>query len=574
VRHILLIVFCLCVFLLPGGPALAVTTPDAGQLLQEQKKLTPQLPERLPAEEEANGERAPMSDAGARVRVKGFRFSGLDGIVPEVELQNLVHAAVGKELGLADLRSLAKQVTAYLKGKNYLLARAYLPKQDVTEGIVEIAIIAGRIEGRASIQANESRRIRDTLLASMANAGVAPGKALQSDQLERSLLLINDLPGVSARAILERGSAPGTTRVVIDAAEGPLFSGGLSVDNFGNRYTGTVRGSAQASVNDPFGIGDQFRLALTGAEGLRSGVVGYSLPLGSSGLKGGINYSRLSYELGKDLSDLDAEGRADTLAVNLGYPYIRTRAFSLWQGFSYEHRDLEDEISGDVVRDRELNVATFELIASSYDRLGGGGLTSMRAGFSVGKLDLGIATDAEADAAGPDTEGGYSKFTYSLSRLQRLTNQLTLFGAVNGQWAGKNLDSSEKFLLGGPAAVRAYPVGEAAGDEGHCLTAELRYDLPDPPSWSDIQLITFFDAGNITLYNKTWNNAVNTATGDNKYWIYGGGAGVNLSKAGRYALRGSFAHTISDNPGRSLADKNADNKSNDSRFWLQGILWF
>lgn len=572
-RRFLPIIFCLCAFLLSGGMVLGAAAPDAGQLLLEQKQLEPQFPEQLPVPEKMETERGPMTETGVKVRIKGFRFSGIDGVADEAELQILVQGEVGKELGLTELQQLAKRVTTYLRGKNFLLARAYLPKQDVTGGIVEIAVIAGRIEGRAGIRPG-SRRIHDSLLAGMANAGVAPDAALQGNELERSLLLMNDLPGVSARAILERGSAPGTTRVVIDAAEGPLFTGGLAVDNFGNHYTGTLRGSAQAAVNDPFGIGDQFRLALTGADGLRSAVVGYALPLGSSGLKASINYSKLTYELGKELSDLDAEGRADTLAVNISYPYIRTRAFSLWQGLSYEHRKLEDEIDDAVVRDRGLNLATADLTASAYDRFGGGGLTSMRAGLTFGHLNLGVGADAAADAAGPGTEGDYGKVNYSLSRLQRLANELTLFGAVNGQLAGQNLDSSEKFLLGGPAAIRAYPVGEAAGDEGHSMTVELRYDLPNKPSWSDIQLVTFFDAGNITLYNETWDNAVNTATGRNNYWLYGGGAGVNLGKTGRYALRASFAHTVGGNPGRSTTGKNADNKTNDSRFWLQGILWF
>ncbi|MEJ2199714.1 MAG: ShlB/FhaC/HecB family hemolysin secretion/activation protein [Desulfuromonadaceae bacterium] len=573
-RRILAIIVCLCVFLLPGAMAQGITTPDAGRLLQEQKQLESQPPKRLPSPEQGEDEGTPVADTGVRVNIKGFRFSGITGVASETELQPLVQQALGKELDLAELQSLAKRVTIYLRSKNYLLARAYLPEQDITEGIVEIAVIAGRIEGQASIQAGESLRLRESFLLAMANRGAAAGTALRDDQLERSLLLMNDLPGISAQAILERGSAPGTTRVLIDITEGPLFSGGLSVDNFGNRYTGTVRGSAQAAINDPFGSGDQFRLALTAADDLRSGVVGYSLPLGSSGLKGSINYFMLTYELEKELSDLDAEGRANTLSVNLSYPHIRTRRFSLWQGISYEHRDLEDEMADDVVRDRELDVATLDLSASTYDRFGGGALNSMRVSVSFGHLNLGIAADAAADAAGPGTEGAYSKFTYSLSRLQRLTNRLNLFGAVNGQLAWQNLDSSEKFLLGGPAAVRAYPVGEAAGDEGHCITVELRYELPVKPRWSDIQIIAFFDAGNITLYNETWDNAVNTATGRNDYWLYGGGGGINLGKTGRYALRVSATHTVGGNPGRSTAGKNADNKTNDSRFWLQGILWF
>lgn len=552
----------------------AVSIPDAGRIFREQKELAPRVPEQLAPPEGEEEERQEVSEDGPRVLVKGFRFTGFDGIVDEAALQGLVKEAVGKEQSLADLRRLTRRVAAYLREKNFLLARAYLPRQDVTEGIVEIAVIAGRSEGEATILPDGSRRLRDSVLRGLIGAGVRPGEPLRGDDLERAVLLMNDIPGISARGILEQGDTPGTTRVLIEAVEGPLFGGNASVDNFGNRYTGALRGATQIVFNDALGLGDELRLGVTGAEDFYSGAVSYSLPVGSSGLRAGVGYSGLYYELGKEFSALDADGRADALSFSLHYPLVRTRAFSFWQGFTYAYRDLEDRIENDVVRDHELSLATFEWIVSASDRFGGGGLTSARVGFTVGGLKLGIDADAAADAAGPGSEGRFSKFTYSFSRLQRLTNHLTAFGALNGQFASQNLDSSEKFILGGPTAVRAYPVGEAAGDEGHSLTLELRYDLPVTPRWSDIQLVTFFDAGNITLYADPWNNAVISATGENDYWLYGGGFGVNLGKAGRYALRTSFAHTLGNNPGRSLEGNNADGKDGDSRAWVQGVVWF
>lgn len=551
----------------------AVSIPDAGRIFREQKELAPRVLERLAPPEGEEEERQGLSEDGSKVLVKGFRFTDLDGIADEAALQELVKEAVGKEQSLADLRRLTRRVAAYLREKNFLLARAYLPRQDVTEGLVEIAVIAGRSEGEATILPDGSRRLRDSVLRGLIGAGVRPGEPLRGDDLERAVLLMNDIPGISARGILERGDTPETTRVLIEAVEGPLFGGNASVDNFGNRYTGALRGTTQIVFNDALGLGDELRLGVTGAEDFYSGGgVSYALPMGSSGLRVGVGYSGLYYELGKEFSALDADGRADALSFSLHYPLVRTRVFSFWQGFTYAYRDLEDRIDNDVVRDHELNLATFEWIVSASDRFGGGGLTSARAGFTVGGLKLGIAADA--DAAGPDSEGQFSKFTYSLSRLQRLTNQLTAFGALNGQFASQNLDSSEKFILGGPTAVRSYPVGEAAGDKGHSLTVELRYDLPDPPHWSDIQLVTFFDAGTITLYADPWANAVISATGENDYWLYGGGFGVNLGKAGRYALRTSFAHTLGNNPGRSVDGRNADGKDGDSRVWMQGVVWF
>lgn len=105
------------------------------------------------------------------------------------------------------------------------------------------------------------------------------------------------------------------------------------------------------------------------------------------------------------------------------------------------------------------------------------------------------------------------------------------------------------------------------------MTLEARYDLPYKTSLGDVQLIGFYDAGKIRLHHETWTNSVVSATGENDYWLKGGGLGLNLSKAGRYAARASWSHTIDDNPGRSTSGRNADGQKDDSRFWLQMIVW-
>ena len=84
-----------------------------------------------------------------------------------------------------------------------------------------------------------------------------PSQELLLDGLERGLLLLNDLPGISAQAKLDPGSEPGTTRLSVDVTEGPLISGSAWADNFGNRYTGAERLNAQVNWNNPSGAGDQ-----------------------------------------------------------------------------------------------------------------------------------------------------------------------------------------------------------------------------------------------------------------------------------------------------------------------------
>ncbi len=574
-RYLLLIPALVLGLVIYARPATAAA-PDAGQMLNQQRQPGSQLPDRLPREEPEKVERPALEDTGVRVVVKGFRFSGYQGLATEPELQALLAESIGQELGFAQLQDLAGRVTAFLRNqKGYLLARAYLPRQEITDGIVEIAVIAGRIDGRVRVNVKSPRRISQRLLEKMAARAIPAGKAIRMEDMERAVLLMNDLPGIDSQASLGPGAAAGTTRVTIDVAEGALLDGLVSGDNYGDRYTGTWRGTGQVAVNDPFGRGDRLSLAVTGAEHMVQGTVGYALPLGATGLSGTLDYTGLYYEVGADMAHLNAKGRADTFAVGLRYPLLRSRRATVRAGIGVQYLMLRDKANGIDTSDRKLPVKNATLQGNFFDAFGGGGLTIASLAVYNGRLDLtGLASGETADAAGPRRAGDFHRGTYSLARLQRITRQISLFGAVRGQVADGNLDSSQKFILGGPTGVRAYPVGEASGDEGHALTVETRFDLPYAPAQTDIQLIGFLDTGIVRLNKNPWPTAMTNATGSNAYSLSGAGAGISAGKPGRYSIRASYAHKIGDNPGRTTAGNDVDNLSNDGRFWLQAVAWF
>jgi len=571
-HHVVFFIAFVCFFLCGNAAA----QPDAGTLLQEQRQIQPALPDRLPTEEKKEVIKPPLTDTGVKVLVKGFRFTGrFEGMATEAELQQLVKDRVGKELGFAELQQLAGHVTNYLREKKgFLLARAYLPKQDVTEGIIEIAVVAGRIDGKVRIDLKPPSRIRPSVLTGIADRAVPEDSPACMEKIERAVLLMNDLPGINAQASLEPGSTPGSTRLQINAAEGALFHGVLSADNYGDRFTGTWRGTGQVSANDPFGVGDQISIAGTFAAHLLQGRAAYTIPLGLSGLTAGASYTHMYYELGEELKELKAKGQADTIGMTLSYPLLRTRSTSIWAGLGGEYLFLIDEANSAKTRDRRIVVGNFNLTGSFYDGFGGGGLTNAAIVAYGGTADLsGLETNKVADAVGPKTDGGFSRATYSLARLQRITRQLSFFGSIRGQIASGNLDSSQKFILGGPGGIRAYPVGEAPGNEGHAGTFEARLDLPFMPAWATTQLVGFFDGGWVKLHRSPWTGAVTNATGRNDYTLAGAGVGFNIGKPGLYSLRTSYAHKVGVNDGRSATGMDADNRSDNHRFWLQLLIW-
>lgn len=564
-----------CGFLLSGAPAMAQTPPDAGRLLQEQRQPRINLPDRLPADKEKESQVPEVTDTGIRIQVKGFRFTGGEGIATEAELQEVVRGSVGKELDIAELQRLAAQVTNFLREKKgYLLARAFLPKQDITGGIITIAIISGSIDGKVKVNIKEPYRIKTSLLEGIASRAVPADRPARMDQIERALLLIKDLPGMDARASLEQGTKPGTARLVVDATERSVFRGSLSVDNFGDHYTGANRGTGQFLVNDPFGLGDQLSLSYTYTERLNNFHAAYSLPVWDTGFTWNASYSGFNYELGQEMAGLNAKGWSSSFTTGIGYPLIRTRDTSVWANAGFESLSLSDEVLGIKTTDRRLMVGTGSVSGLFLDNLMGGGLSSASVTFTGGNVDLSaLASYKESDQAGAGTQGSFWRGGYNLGRLQRLTQHLSLFGNLRGQLASGNLDSSQKFILGGPSGIRAYPVGEASGDEGHLMTLEARYDLPFTFSWGIIQLVGFGDAGWIKLHNNPWPGSVTNAAGRNDYMLSGYGAGINFSRDDRYNLRATYARKIGSNDGKNSLGNDADNHSADGRFWLQLIVW-
>src|SRR5262249_61111880 len=114
------------------------------------------------------------------------------------------------------------------------------------------------------------------------------------------------------------------------------------------------------------------------------------------------------------------------------------------------------------------------LNGDARDSLWGSGITVSSLGYSDGKVDIKTATTLAIDDVTAQTNGHFSKWNASALRLQSLGQRLSAFVSLSGQKADKNLDSSEKFFLGGAYGVRAYPTGEAGGGSRHRAYARAR----------------------------------------------------------------------------------------------------
>lgn len=561
------ITFLLIIFLQTSIHVFA--QPDAGSVFRDNSPDKKTLPDKLPSADKKSVP-PPTAVAGSGVVVKGFKFSGNDGIATEPELMGQVDKFVNKKLDISGLRWITSAITTYLRTeKGYLLARAYLPEQDVTDGIITIAIVSGKTDKNAGIRLNGDTRIKPSILQGIADKAVPSGNPALLEGIERSVLLIRDLPGIEANASIEPGSEPGTSHVVINVSEGPLLRGSLSGDNYGDRYTGTYRATGRAAIMDPFGVGYRFDLSYTKADNLDLWHAGYSLPVGPSGLLLNTSYTGLSYKLGKEFTNLRVKGEADSLSVDMSYPVIRSRRTTVRAGAGIEGLFLEDKANNVKTSDRDIFDISAFVTGNFYDTFLGAGINSFSFSIIRGDTDLsGLSSYEALDASGPGTSGSSIRARYSFARLQRITGTVSLYSSLRGQFASDNLDSSRKFILGGPDGVRAYPIGEAAGDEGHLFTLEARYDIPFMPLWARASLAGFFDAGYIRLHKDPWPGSILNISNSNSYTLSSAGMGVNALIKKRYELNISYAHKIGSNDGAGIDGTNADNLDDSYRFWL------
>jgi hemolysin activation/secretion protein len=536
----------------------AAPLPSAGSQLQ-QIPATPAPPRAAP-EIRIEPAAAPPSAAaeGVKIAVARLQVSGAHVYTPE-QLVALTGFRPGSQLTLPELRAMAESIAAYYRGHGYFAAQAYLPTQDVLDGVVTIAVLEGHY---GQIVVRNNSKLRDSLVRSELN-GVNSGDVIAIAPLESRLLRLSDLPGVNVRSTLAPGAGPGLSDLVVDVEPGALVSGSVDADNAGNRYTGENRIGATVNLNNLAGLGDRASLrVLTSGSGLNYARASYEVQIGRGAA--GLAYSRLGYELGREFESLGAHGSARVASLYGSYPLIRSRNANLYAALAYDDKTYQDIVDANAsVADKKARVLSASLYGDERDNLLGAGASAYSLTWSGGTLDLQTAAVLAQDQAGPRANGHFDKLGFSAMRLQSLTPALSLYAALNGQLAGKNLDVSEKMELGGVNGVRAYPEGEAYGDSGYVLSLEARLLLPkfSPSMPGQVQLFAFADTGSVKIDQQPW------TAGPNRRSLSGAGVGLTWSENNNFMLKLAYAHKLGGEPALSAPDKGG-------RLWIQAVKYF
>ncbi len=545
------------------SPAHAQTS--AGQLLQQNRELEPQppiLPEAT--RETAPIEYKPLTPKPGQLSfvVKQFVFVGNSKLSND-DLQPVVADFIGKSITFDDLKLVTDAITEVYRERGWLV-RVFLPQQDITDGTVTIRIIEARLGG-IKID-NRSQYVSDERVEKWVYGRIPKASELSLDQLDHALLTLNDLPDVSVAGTLQEGGQPGETILLLTVTDKPLINGQVAVDNFGDSNSGKVRGSVQLNANGPLGLGDQLTAYGMYSEGNSYGRLGYTLPVGTSGLRLGINGSTMGYRvLNQSFQSLYANGVASTGGVEATYPLLRSRPANLIGILNWTYSQFKNWTINGLNTDQtyDTSVAQFGFSGNLIDGMLGGGL-------STASL-IGSAGDIGRDAGGQynnsyGVAGNFAKLRYAANRNQAISESLSVYLGVSGQLASQNMDSSEQLYLGGPMNVRAYGSGQGPASQGNLTTAELRQNLP-----YQTQLTAFYDMANV----QTWKfNNPTANTVNNNYILQGFGASFGWLGPYNFNLKATWAQRTGQLTESVAQYLNQNGGTSPNRFWITASLPF
>jgi hemolysin activation/secretion protein len=543
--------------------ALAVDPPTAGSVLESVKEAPPApkpADQILEKPAEPTKAVAPMAP-GTTVKVTGFHFKG-NTVYSEAQLQPLLAQYQGKDLSLDDLNEAADAIKSYYREHGYFLAQAILPPQQIKDGIVEIQVVEGQI-GKTNIKLDNNARLKESVARNYLDAMLPSGAYITETSIEKPLLLLNDLPGVTIRSTIKPGAETGQADLDVTVGdEGKRFGGNVQLDNWGNKSAGETRLTATAEARNLTGLGDllTIRGLYAQSKGTTLGQLSYTLPVGPYGTKVSASYSDLTYQLGDPFADLQADGDAKVSSLLVIQPFKRSRNNNLFGLLGYDNKKTSDrKFDGTTDDKRTLNNVWLGLTGDFRDDLVGGALNTYNVALTVGDVDITTPTTLANDNYG--TQGGFAKLNAAYQRLQHVADNTALLMAVSGQLADSNLPSVEQMSLGGPRGVRSQPVGEGSGDDAVLATLELRRVLPSiKPLGGTLQVSAFTDIGYTKIHHDPLpSDLENTRT------LRGYGVGVNLGKQGDFLMKMDVAFRTG---------QHAQNDDSSSRIWVQAIKWF
>ena len=485
------------IVMISASPGFAQRLPSSAQPGRlEHRFEQPVGPQSRPEVEFPAPEQAPPPDkaGGIHFTLKDLRLEG-GTLYTTDELRPLYADLLGHEISLLDLYKLRDAITAKYRSAGYVLSLAVIPAQHIAGGVARLALVEGYVntvhiegpyKGEAGLLKGYAERIRAS-------------RPLRASVLERYVMLMDDLPGISVHTALKAAKTtdPGSDLTV--TVERKPVGVSLDLDNRGSASVGPLQLNASVNLNDQLGLFDQtsVRGILTPrAEELRYLDIAHTEPLGGDGATWVFGLRRSWSLPGADVRQYDIASVSSTLHAGVAYPLIRSRSETLRLTGDLTLRNSATRENGAPLstdRTREIAVGANLDVTDGWQ-----GSNLIQLGVTRSLDSLGAVA---YDASRLDTQLLFTKVSVTAQRVQPLPAHFSLLAGVDSQYSPNKLVSAEQFGVGGKTYGRDFDSSAITGDKGFAIKGELQYT----PTW-EIPHLKYTQLYLFSDYGRTWNH--------------------------------------------------------------------
>lgn len=463
-------------------------------------------------------------------------------------LQHILDSYSHRSISVEEMSALTAKVTEYYRTQGYTVPQAVVPPQEVENGVLKIHVYTAKYD-TITLTKNESD-VKDSVLQRYIH-NLKVGETIKDKPLELAMNNLNDLPAVTARAVLAPGTQRGTTKLGIEVLRRPVWNNYVFFDNGGGYYSGKYRYGFHTEINNPAHMGDKIILSgmLTNHD-VKNYSMRYELPVGCDGTRWGIGWSQSSYELHTN-NLYDSLGQSRGISWYGLTPLYRDRMNRLTLLYGYDHRSIRDRqhlnilSEPEIVTDKTSNVWHIGVSGSQYYP---NQFTQYDVIYWLGRMH----TDDHMGSA-TNYDGTYHKLTGDLLTVW-YDGPWNYRINASGQLANRSLDGSEQFYLGGMNGVRAYGASDGYGDAGYLVSGEIRRQT----GIKNLEAAVFIDTAGAKLRssNPAWDH------------LSGWGVGLRYQKPDDWNIQLDYAWKIHARDDRTEPD------NHNGRLWLQVYKMF
>jgi len=414
------------------------------------------------------------SSDGKKIFVKEINVS-FSLLVSNADIREIVMAYENKDVTIAQLNEMVAKINRLFKEKKQLTAKAYLPPQKIKDGVVQVALVEGRV-GNVSFVGND--HTKSSYITKRFD--ITEGEVVDMKDLERKLFLFNRKNDVSLRAVMKPGQEKATTDLQMQVAEPKNFETLMYTDNSGGKSTGRERVGTVFTDKSLFGFRDQLTFGGLLAHGTKDGFFGYTVPINSYGTHVGFSHdnSRTSVRNG-ELKALKVTGESRDSGVYVTHPLIVEKKIGVNAFGGYDTKASSTAYDDFTVLAQKLRTVSYgndlsyfgDTVTSEFRHYGTNGVHALN-------------SDAE-----------FFKYNAELTSFVQINEKTSSLLRSKFQYADTNgLPSGEQFQLGGVSTVRGYSEGGVSGDNGYFLSAELSRQFFDAKK---VRFVLFYDHGGI-----------------------------------------------------------------------------